>query len=148
MNCILLKVVDNYAEIIDDDLFKLIVAFGFSTSPAVLGYTTWTIPTRGLLVILTPLLIYLLLRCRTSIKYIPLTILLAVLLFATHHLFYFLFPPILRQRYIRLRNSYRLYPSSTQNLYRDVRHGSSLLPISHHIYRDMVKLFLSFSSPT
>ena len=79
-------------EIIDNDLFKFLVAFGFSTSPAILGYTTWTIPTRGLLVILAPLLVYLLLKCRTSIKYVPLTFILAIFLFATHHLFYFLIP--------------------------------------------------------
>jgi hypothetical protein len=79
-------------EIIDDDLFRLLEAFGFSTAPAVLGYSTWTIPTRGLLVVLVPLLIYLLLKCRTSIKYVPLTFLLAFFLFATHHLFYFLIP--------------------------------------------------------
>lgn len=79
-------------EIIDNDLFKLLVAFGFSTTPAILGYTTWTIPTRGLLVVLAPLLIYLLSKCRISIKYVPLTFLLAIFLFATHHLFYFLIP--------------------------------------------------------
>ena len=79
-------------EIISNDLFKLLVAFGFSVSPAVLVYTTWTIPTRGLFVVLAPLLIYLLLKCRMSIKYVPLTFLLAMLLFATHHLFYFLIP--------------------------------------------------------
>ncbi|RLI54129.1 MAG: hypothetical protein DRP09_13905 [Candidatus Thorarchaeota archaeon] len=79
-------------EIFDNDLFKFLVTFGFSTSPAVLGYSTWTIPTRGLLIVLAPLLLYLLLRCRTSIKYVPLTVLLAAFLFATHHLFYFLIP--------------------------------------------------------
>ena len=77
-------------EIWDNDVFKLLVAFGFSTVPAILGYTTWTIPTRGLLVVLAPLFIYLLLKCRRSVKYVPLTFLLAILLFATHHLFYYL----------------------------------------------------------
>jgi len=79
-------------EIFDNDLFKLLVAFGFSTSPGVLAYTTWTIPTRGLFVVLAPLLIYMLLKCRLSIKYIPLTFILTTFLFATHHLFYFLIP--------------------------------------------------------
>ena len=78
--------------IIDDDIFKFLVAFGFSTTPAILGYTTWTIPTRGLFIILAPLLVYSLLKCRTSIRFIPLVFLLAVFLFATHHLFYFLLP--------------------------------------------------------
>jgi len=81
--------------IINDDLFKFLVAFAFSTSPGVLAYTTWTIPTRGLFVVLAPLLIYLLLKCRFSIKYIPLTFILATLLFITHHLFYFFIPSFL-----------------------------------------------------
>ncbi len=81
--------------IINDDLFKFLVAFAFSTSPGVLAYTTWTIPTRGLFVVLAPLLIYLLLKCRLSTKYIPLTFILVTLLFATHHLFYFLIPSFL-----------------------------------------------------
>lgn len=79
-------------EILDNELFKFLVAFGFSTTPAILGYTTWTIPARGLLVVLAPLLVYLLLKCRTSIKYISLTLLLAIFLLATHHLSYFLIP--------------------------------------------------------
>jgi len=79
-------------EIIDDDLFKFLVAFGFSTSPAVVGYTTWTIAARNLLVVLAPLLVYLLLKCRMSIRYVPLTVLFAIFLFTTHHLFYFLIP--------------------------------------------------------
>ena len=78
--------------IIDDDIFKFLVAFGFSTTPAILGYTTWTVPTRALFIILAPLLVYLLLKCKTSIRFIPLFFLLAVFLFATHHLFYFLLP--------------------------------------------------------
>ena len=82
-------------EIFDNDLFKLLVAFGFSTSPGVLAYTTWTIPTRGLFVVLAPLLIYMLLKCRLSIKYAPLTFILTTFLFATHHLFYFLIPSFL-----------------------------------------------------
>ena len=77
-------------EIINDDIFKLLAAFCYSVSPALLGYTTWTIATRPLLIVLTPLLIYLLLRCRTSMKYVPLTFIMAVFLFGTHHLFYFL----------------------------------------------------------
>lgn len=81
--------------IINDDLIKLLAAFGFSTVPAVLNYSTWTIPTRGLFIILAPVLIYLLFKCRSSMKYIPLTFILAIFLFATHHLFYFLIPAFL-----------------------------------------------------
>lgn len=81
-------------EIIDNDLFKLLVAFGFSTSPAVLGYTTWTIPTRALFVVMAPLLVYLLFKSRKSIRYIPITVLFGLFLFTTHHLFYFLIPAL------------------------------------------------------
>ena len=79
-------------EILDNDLFKFLVAFGFSTSPAILGYTTWTIPTRGLLVVLAPLFVYLLLKCHSSRKYAPLAVILAIFLSLTHHLSYFLIP--------------------------------------------------------
>lgn len=78
--------------IIDDDLFKFLAAFAFSTSPAVLGYSTWTIPARGLFVVLAPLLIYMLLKCCGYRRCIPVAISFAVLLYATHHLIYFMFP--------------------------------------------------------
>jgi hypothetical protein len=76
----------------DDDLFKVLVAFAYSTSPAIVEYTTWTIPTRSLLIIMAPLLIYLLLKSVNSFKYMPLAFVLSMLLFLTHHLFYFLIP--------------------------------------------------------
>jgi len=78
--------------IMDNDLFKFMAAFAFSTSPAILGYSTWTIPARGLFVVLTPLLVYMLLKCRGYIRYISLTLFFAVFMYATHHLIYFLFP--------------------------------------------------------
>ena len=78
--------------IIDDDLFKFLAAFIFSTSPAMLGYSTWTIPARGLFVALAPLLVYMLLGCRGYIRYVPLVVLFTVFLYATHHLVYFFLP--------------------------------------------------------
>jgi hypothetical protein len=78
--------------ITDDDIFKFLAAFVFSTSPAVLGYSTWTMPARGLFVVLAPLLGYMLLKCRKHIRYVPLTIVFAVFLYATHHLLYFMIP--------------------------------------------------------
>lgn len=78
--------------IIEDDVFKFLTAFAFSTSPAILWYSTWTIPTRGLLIVLAPLLIYLLLKCRVYLRWIPIIIFFALLLYATHHQFYFLIP--------------------------------------------------------
>jgi len=79
-------------EIFNDDIFKILVAFGISTSPAILGYTTWTIPTRGLFLVCAPLLIYALLRCRKSFKHVPFLFLFTAFLFSTHHLFYLLIP--------------------------------------------------------
>ena len=51
-------------------------------------------PEESLFIVLAPLFIYLLLKCRKSIgsKYVLLTIFLAIFLFTTHHLFYFLIP--------------------------------------------------------
>lgn len=78
--------------IIDDDLFKFLAAFAFSTSPALLGYSTWTIPARGLFIALAPLLVYMLLKCRGYVRYIPLIIFITVFLCATHHLIYLFLP--------------------------------------------------------
>ena len=79
---------------INNDLFKLLAAITFSTLNAVLTYTTWTIPTRGLFLILAPMVIYLLLKIISTknIKYVLLLILFSSFLFSTHHLFYFLLP--------------------------------------------------------
>jgi len=79
---------------INNDLFKLLAAIIFSTLNAVLTYTTWTIPTRGLFLILAPIAIYLLLEIisKKNIKYVLLLILFSSFLFSIHHLFYFLLP--------------------------------------------------------
>lgn len=74
------------------DVLKLISALTFSTSPAILTYSTLSIPTRGLFIMLVPLSLYLLLNVLKSFKYAILSILLSVFLFATHHMFYFVIP--------------------------------------------------------
>lgn len=76
--------------IFNNSLYKFLVAFGFSLSMGVLNYTTFTTPDRGLFVVLLPLFIYSLMKCRVSLKYILLTIICALILTATHHLSYFL----------------------------------------------------------
>jgi len=95
--CIFLGLLDVFAsyimakEIMNDDLFKFLVAFGLSTSPAALNYLTWTITTRAPFVGLLPLFVYSSFKCRTfKLRYGFLTITLFILLFATHHLAYFL----------------------------------------------------------
>lgn len=79
-------------EIINDDFYKILTAIGYSMVPAILGYTTFTVPTRGLLIVLAPLLLYIILKIRTQIKYILLIIIFSPFLLSVHHLFYFLIP--------------------------------------------------------
>ena len=80
----------------DDDIFKYLVALVYSTSLGILYFTTWTVSTRGLFIVLLPLFIYLLLRCHTSMqKYSTLTLVLFVILMTTHHLFYFIAPVVM-----------------------------------------------------
>lgn len=99
-----------------DDLFKILVAFSFSLSPAVLAYTTMTIPTRGLLIIASPLIFLLMSKylITEKLKYILILTGLTIFLFSTHHLFYFLIPVFvsfliiticfkLKKRYILLK---------------------------------------------
>ena len=79
-------------EIRDCDFFRFFVVFGFSTSPAILAYSTWTIPTRGMFVVLAPIYIYLLLKSLKYFKFASLIIIFSMFLLATHHMFYFLIP--------------------------------------------------------
>lgn len=78
----------------NDDAFKILAAFTYSSSAGILYFTTWTTSTRGLFIILLPLAIYTLLKLYTSFKYSILVLSLIVLLFATHKLVYFLMPVI------------------------------------------------------
>ena len=78
----------------DDDIFKYLVAFAYSTSTGILYFTTWTVSTRGLFIVLFPLFIYSLLKCRASLKYVPFTLVLFIVLLVTHHLFYFAVPTL------------------------------------------------------
>jgi len=79
----------------DDDVFKYVVALIYSTSTGILYFTTWTVSTRGLFIVLLPLFIYLLLKCRISIaKYSILTLILFVVLLITHHLFFYIIPVV------------------------------------------------------
>lgn len=80
-------------EIYDNDLFKFLVAFGFSTCQGVLTYTTWTAPARSPFIILLPLFLYALLKSRKHhLRFGLITIILALLLFATHHMAFYLIP--------------------------------------------------------
>lgn len=78
----------------DDDFFKYLVAFAYSTSTGILYFSTWTVSTRGFFIVLFPLFIYSLLKSRASFKYIPFTLILFIILVLTHHLFYFAIPVV------------------------------------------------------
>lgn len=74
----------------DDQLFCLIVSILYSISSGILYFTTWTVSTRGLFIVLLPLFIYLLLKATSSKKNMILLMPFFVFLAAIHHLFYFL----------------------------------------------------------
>lgn len=76
----------------NDKIFKFMTALVYSTSPGILTYTTWNASGRGLFLVLLPLFIYFLIKSRFSrTKYTLLTIVLLILLLATHNLFYLTF---------------------------------------------------------
>ena len=77
----------------DDDFFKFAVAFGYSLSPAVLAYSTWTAHARSPFILLLPLLIYTLLKSHDYVlRFGLITLVLSFLLLATHHLAFYLAP--------------------------------------------------------
>ena len=79
----------------NDNTFKILMAIIYSTSNGVLYFTTWTLSTRGMFIVLLPLFIYLLMKSRNSTKHIALMLFFAILLAATHHLVYFLIIPLI-----------------------------------------------------
>lgn len=80
-------------KIYDDDLYKFLVAFGFSTCEGVLNYTTWTAPARSPFIIILPLFLYALFSSRKyPFRFVFITSMLSLLLLATHHLVFYLIP--------------------------------------------------------
>jgi hypothetical protein len=80
----------------NNDLLKFLVAFVFSTAQGVVTFSTWTVTTRGLFVMLLPLFVYLLLKTRTFImRYSLLTFAFIILLLSTHHYVYFIAPIVI-----------------------------------------------------
>jgi len=76
----------------DDDYFKFIVSFVFSTCQGVLTLTTWQGTTRALFVVLFPLYLYLLFnytKSKNKYSIFILIIILFIFLGSVHHLFYF-----------------------------------------------------------
>ena len=80
----------------NDKIFKFITALTYSTSPGILFFTTWSASGRGLFLVLLPLFIYFLIKYRFSkLKYILFTIILFILIMATHNLFFVIAPIVL-----------------------------------------------------
>lgn len=79
----------------NDELYKFLVAFLFSTSQGIATLSTWTVNARTLFILLLPLFIYLILKTRTfKVRFGVLTIIISGLLLATHHYIYFTIPII------------------------------------------------------
>ena len=80
-------------EVMNDFLFCFSVAFVYSTSRVFIGLTNWTVSTRGLFIVLLPLLIWSLLRSYNQkeerLKYLLLTVCLLVILATIHNLIFF-----------------------------------------------------------
>jgi hypothetical protein len=73
----------------DDEIFKFITALVYSTSPGILIFTTWNASTRSMFFVILPLFIYLLIKSRFfRLKYGLFAVVLFIVLFATHNLFY------------------------------------------------------------
>lgn len=95
----------------NDDLFTFIIAFNYSLTPTLLGFTTWTISTRGMFMVFLPLFIWSLLRCRHRLqsvaKNIALTLLFFVTLLSTHRMSILI--PLILISYVGAVIFYRTY---------------------------------------
>lgn len=77
----------------DNDIYKFLVAFVFSTSNGIIAFSTWTAHSRTLFVIFLPFFIYVLLATRNfKVRNLILTTVLLLLLLVTHHYIYFIVP--------------------------------------------------------
>ena len=80
----------------NNNIFKFLTAFVFSTSQGIVTFSTWTANARTLFIILLPLFIYMLLRTRVfKVRFCILTFFILVLLLVTHHYIYFTVPIML-----------------------------------------------------
>jgi len=80
----------------DNDIFKFLVAFAFSTSQGILTFSTWTANARTLFIMIFPLFVYLLLKTRIfKVRCYILTFIILMLLLATHNYIYFIIPIII-----------------------------------------------------
>jgi len=75
--------------ICNDFLFKYLMSLFFSTSQAIMTFSTWEISARGPFLILFPLFLFILLKDVQFTKKFVLIFIISLLLAATHHYFYF-----------------------------------------------------------
>lgn len=88
--------------IVKSDFYKFIVAIVFSVAPGVLIHTTWSVSTRGLFIVLFPLLLFLLIKTKENpFRYIFLSLIFLLLLSVTHHFFWFTLPIIFGFMFLR-----------------------------------------------
>jgi hypothetical protein len=103
-------------ELFNDDCYIFLVVFGFTTSQVFLGYTTWTLTTRGFFITILPFFLFLLFKNSKSRKfniYSILTILIFIFLVAIHHLYSFLIFPLFS--YYIIKNLYLFKKSKINN---------------------------------
>lgn len=129
--------------IFNNEIYKFLVAFGYSTSQGILFYTTWTAGTRALFIILLPLFIYGLIKSYNSIRYVLLTAVLFLLLMSTHKMFYFLLPVILGFIAVQIIFKIRTYisvkqPVSFNYIFLSGLLGALLIPLLMHEDRKSV----------
>ena len=80
----------------NNNIFKFLTAFVFSTSQGIVTFSTWTANARTLSIIMLPLFIYMLLRTRVfKVRFYILTLFILVLLLVTHHYVYLIVPIML-----------------------------------------------------
>ena len=85
-------------ELFNNDNYIFLTVFGFTTSQVFLGYTTWTLTTRGFFITVLPFFIFLLLKNAKAKKfniYTFVIILIFIFLVAIHHFYSFLVLPII-----------------------------------------------------
>ena len=80
--------------ILNDNIFKFLIAFSFSLSPIILKFTIFNISTRGLFLVLLPLFVWSLFKQHDSddivikLKFLALSIVLFLTLASTHRMFW------------------------------------------------------------
>lgn len=117
----------------EDDFFKILVSIIYSTLGGILYFTTWTVSTRGLFIVLLPLFVYNLLKTRSSLKHIILLPLIFLLLATTHHLFYYLAIPTIAYLMVQILfrfNNLKIYlgfPKRNPNINPNIIQSSILL---------------------